>query len=131
MEGGQRYGTIQFTLKDGGIRENLKLLNRKTKKTIENFANDACKNIVEPYAKKNARWKNRTWMARRSLNAKVEKKGLKYQISVAHGVWYGVRLETWFEKRYAILWETIKMTSPQVMASYSKLLDKCGFFPSK
>lgn len=126
-ESSQRYATVGFKLETGKIAENLKLLNKNTKQKVESLANDACKNIVEPYAKTNARWKNRTWRARKGLNAKVEKKGLKYNITIAHGVWYGVRLETLFEKRYAILEETIKMTSPQILASYKNLLDKCGF----
>lgn len=127
----ERYAKVSYQLKTGKITENLKLLNKSTKAKVLELAEDACKNIVEPYAKKNARWKNRTWKARKGLNASVEKKGLKYNITIAHGVWYGVRLENWFERRYAILDETMKMTSPQVLASYANLLDRCGFIPKK
>lgn len=127
----ERYATVGFILKDGGIKENIKLLNRMTKEKVKSLAEDSCKNIIEPYAKRNARWKDRTGNARRGLNAKVSKKVLKYQITVAHGVWYGIRLETWFERRYAILEETIKMTSPKVLENYRNLLDKCGYFPKK
>ncbi len=63
---------------------------------------------MERYMKTNAPWKNRTHMARRTLNAryKRERRG-NFYIHLAHGVDYGNLLESMQSGRFAILRPTM------------------------
>lgn len=79
---------------------------------------------MEDYAKKNAPWKNHTWRARRGLSGYVEPKIGGYRIAIAHGVSYGVDLEFKYEKKYAIIPDTIKYGQAIILPAFNRLLHK-------
>jgi hypothetical protein len=71
--------------------------------------------VFENYAKENARWKDQTANARQSLHAFVEElTNDTVALYIAHGVDYGIQLETKYAGRYAIIWETIETHLVQI-----------------
>lgn len=79
---------------------------------------------MEAYAKRNARWINRTGEARRRLNASYSKEDDSFKITLAHGVDYGIWLELANEKRFAIIEETlVNVGENDVMKRFESLLD--------
>lgn len=109
------------------VLNNLKLLRKRNQEAVLAHAQMMCKQRIEPYAKEHAPWRDRTGNARRTLNAKAEFDGRivkKVSISLSHGVWYGYRLETWFNKRYQIIWPTIRDLGPEILASYNGYLNR-------
>lgn len=93
---------------------------------VEKFAGTSAGQL-ESYAKKNARWKDRTGDARRRLKGDYERTKTGYQLSLAHGVKYGIWLELAMERRYAIIEETIeKVGQDEIMPAFKGFLDKLG-----
>lgn len=110
-----------------GIRNNLKMLKKKNREAVLSHMQTMCKERITPYAKKNAPWRDRTGNARRTLEATAKLKGRVVQnveVTLSHGVWYGYRLETWFNKRYEIIWPTIRALSPEITRTYNNFLSK-------
>ena len=67
------------------------------------------RNVFETEDKRDARWTDRTGLARQSLNAFVDDLARNtVTLYLAHGVDYGAALEKRFAGRYAIVWETIQ-----------------------
>lgn len=98
----------------------------KAAAAIKGFAETGAKKL-EAYAKENARWKDRTGDARRRLKGSAEQVKNGYQLSLAHGVDYGIWLELAMERRYAIIEETIqKVGEEEVMPAFEKFMDKLG-----
>lgn len=65
--------------------------------------------IFETYAKQQAPWTDRTSNARQSLHAEVQQLSKDaVALYLAHGMQYGIYLETRWSGRYAIIWPTIQ-----------------------
>lgn len=122
----QNY-SITFKVEAEGVKNNLKLLKTRNREAVLRHAQMMAKQRIEPYAKEHAPWRDRTGNARRGLNAKAEFDGRiikTVQIVLSHGVWYGYRLETWFNQRYQILWPTIRDLGPEIVRSYNGYLNR-------
>ena len=79
---------------------------------------------MENYAKDNASWTDQTGNARQGLNSWVEEISEDIvRIYLAHGVEYGIYLETKWAGRYAIIWETI---SAHLQIIYGLLVEMLG-----
>lgn len=76
---------------------------------------------IEKYMKANAPWQDRTGNARKGLKTEVEQKGQKITIVLSNTVYYGVYLEQYMEKRFAIIDPTIKAKQGEVMESLKGL----------
>ena len=64
---------------------------------------------LEGYAKQNAPWTDRTSNARQGLHSFSQALGREtVALYLAHGMDYGIYLETRFQGRYAIIWPTIE-----------------------
>lgn len=72
---------------------------------------------AQAYAKRGAKWTDRTGNARGGLNAAYEGGGSTHRIVVAHSVSYGIWLEVRWSGRYAIINPTIAHEGPEVMRS--------------
>jgi len=82
---------------------------------------------LEAKAKTNAKWTNRTSMARRSLNGTVQHPNEHtIRMQVSHGVEYGVFLELAHEKNFAILWPTVSALMNEMLSGMQGLMDKIG-----
>ncbi len=80
---------------------------------------------VEDYAKRNAKWHDRTGHARSGLQAVADSQhGGPYKIILSHGVPYGIWLEVRFSGRLAIINPTIATQGPEVMRTVSAGLAK-------
>lgn len=110
----------------GSVLNNIKLLKSRNRDAVLAHAQKMCKQRIEPYAKEHAPWRDRTGNARRGLNANAKFEGLlarKVRITLSHGVWYGYRLETWFNQRYQIIWPTLRDLGPEILRSYNGYLN--------
>lgn len=119
--------SISFKLDAEGVKNNLKLLRSKNQQAVLQIAEDFCRKRIEPYMKANAPWKDRTGNARRGLSAKAKLKGTiikNVEIELSHGVWYGYRLEQWFNQRYQIIWPTARAMGPELMKECNGYLNK-------
>ncbi|WP_291632206.1 hypothetical protein [Clostridium sp.] len=74
-----------------------------------------CAAKLESDAKENRKWVDRTSAARNRMTAKSEKKAFGYRLTLAHGVDYGLWLELANEGNYAILDETIKKNTNDII----------------
>jgi len=78
----------------------------------------------EAAMKRGARWTDRTGNARNGLSAKAEHERDHHSIVLAHGVKYGVFLETRWAGRYAIVGPTSQSLGRQVMSGLNNLFAK-------
>jgi hypothetical protein len=76
---------------------------------------------MENEAKATHPWTNRTGEAERRIVGRVERRGDMTRISLSHGVRYGVYLELANEKRYAVLWPTIRRHAPEILNAVAKI----------
>jgi hypothetical protein len=82
-------------------------------------------NDMVNYAKSNAPWTDRTGKARANLRSYVtETKNNLFRVTLSHGVYYGIYLEYYYEGRFAIIFPTIEVYAPEIMRSFSGLLDE-------
>lgn len=103
------------------------------KKSLEEFANEckkkfdlyvvSCAEQLETYAKQNRPWTDRSTRARQGLKGTVTEEDHKYTIVLAHSVKYGKYLEFAHEQKYAIIFPTIKLKSPEIMEGFTGLID--------
>lgn len=72
--------------------------------------------VLETYAKMNAPWTDRTANARQSLHAFVrDESPVVVRLFLAHGVEYGVYLETRWQGRYSVIWPTLSAHFGQIL----------------
>jgi hypothetical protein len=114
--------SISFNTKD--MQERIRKLSIEEREAcIAKLKDDA--NAMVNYAKSNAPWTDRTGNARAGLRSYVtETKNNLFRIILSHGVYYGVYLEYYYEGRFAIILPTIEVYAPEIMRSFSGLLDE-------
>lgn len=115
---------IKVDTKD--LSDNLKTLEQDSFVKLQMYCNTEAKRW-EGFAKRNRPWTDRTTRARQSLNGFVENLKSSIRVCIAHGVWYGVSLETEHEKRYAILMPTVKHHATDFMKGLSILWKGMNF----
>ena len=71
----------------------------------------------ENYMKSHAPWTDRTGNARRGLKATVSQSKKKFvtTMELSHSVYYGIYLEYYYGKRYAIIEPTIRVKGPDLV----------------
>jgi hypothetical protein len=80
---------------------------------------------VETYARRNAKWHDRTGNARQGLHGVAESpSGGPYKIILAHVVPYGIYLEVRWSGRLGIINPTIAAEGPEVMRTVSAGLNE-------
>lgn len=105
---------------DNGIR--FSPYGRAVKNVIVEVAN-YWKPILETAAKEHAPWTDRTANARQGLQALVDELANDTVVLyLAHGVDYGIYLETKYAGRYAIIWPTISEHLPRIFAMLQSVL---------
>lgn len=105
------------------LKEAFQRMNEEQEDAIMMYAQTGAQKF-ENYAKENRRWKDRTGRARKSLTGYVTKNKDTVRVNIAHGVSYGIYLEMAHEKKYAILDETVKQNSEEVLEGYKELLEE-------
>ena len=87
--------------------------------------------ILEAAMKRDAPWHNITHEARRRLSASYTAENGIVDITLSHGVDYGVYLELAHKKEgevfapYAIIGPVVRADGKKIMASYSQFVQKC------
>lgn len=110
--------SVRNTLKE------LEAYNDRTIAGLEIVSKSAAKQM-EAYAKKNAKWTDRTGNARQKLTGDaywVDPKTL--ETVIAHQMDYGVWLELAMGRKYAILEEALNNVAPDLLKAYEKLVGK-------
>ena len=77
---------------------------------------------LEAEAKKKAPWTDRTANARNSIQGGAGWRQRKLVITLSGNMEYSVWLELANEKRYAILYPTIKRNAPEILRAYKKVI---------
>lgn len=98
-------------------------MQQKQETAIMMYAQTGAKKF-EAYAKENRRWVDRTGRARKTLVGYVTRYSHSVRVYIAHGVFYGIYLELCHEKKYAILAETIKKKSKEILEGFQGLLEE-------
>lgn len=107
----------------GELANGLNVFSERQEQALGIYADTAAQ-MLQDHMKSTAPWTDRTGEARRRLSAKSEKVENGYQITLAHGVDYGINLELDHEKRYAVIQPTILEKSNEVMQGFEGLLSK-------
>ena len=106
----------------GDLLKNLGSMSKKMPVAVRMYAETAAR-VLENDAKQRAPWTDRTGLARNTLRAYTAQlqPGI-CEITVSHGVTYGVYLELAHEKRFATIMPTIQRRSPEIMRGFKVLL---------
>lgn len=75
-------------------------------------------------AQKNRPWTDRTAQARQRIKGYCVRIDRGIRIYLAHGVDYGVFLEFAHEKRYAIIYPTLRRKGPEIIAGAMKAVSR-------
>ncbi len=105
------------------IYRNLDALPERLEKSLEKYGQTSSKQL-EAEAKKNRKWIDRTGQARQRLLGGSELKPGKLIIYLQHGVDYGVYLEFAHEKKYAIVFPTLRRQAPEIMNGLRGVMNK-------
>lgn len=105
------------------LEDTLNEMEQKQEDAVMMYAQTGAQ-LFESYAKQNRRWTDRTSRARQTLIGYVTKYSHSIRIYIAHGVFYGIYLELAHEKKYAILEETIKQKSKEILDGFKGLLEE-------
>ena len=115
----QFYSIVMIYLKIKDVKEER---DYKNKKKFDLYVT-SCAEQLETYAKQNRPWTDRSTRARQGLKGTVTEEDHKYTIVLAHSVKYGKYLEFAHEQKYAIIFPTIKLKSPEIMEGFTGLID--------
>ena len=105
------------------LEQNIMSLPQRIEKAAEAYGRTVSVKM-EGEAKENRPWHDRTAQARQRLKGRCEKEPGKLRIYLSHGVDYGIYLELTHEKRYAIIYPTLRKEAPEVISGMRGLLDK-------
>lgn len=116
-------GSIKGSLTLGGdLFKTMKTFSERAPMGVRMYCETAAKKL-EGDAKQKAPWTDRTGLARKTLTAYVtELNPGVCEITVAHGMYYGVFLELAHEKRFATIMPTIQRNSNEIMKGFKVLL---------
>lgn len=117
---------IVWKFDDDPLSQGIYLLDERADAAVNMLAKNAA-STLESDAKEQAKWTDRTGMARKSLKGSVEKTHSNYRIILAHGVDYGIWLELAHEKRFAIVNPLIELHAPFIMEDFKNLMEKMGY----
>lgn len=116
--------SASFKFDFSGLLKGLADAELKLKFALEAYAKTSAAKL-ENYAKRNARWTDRTGDARNRLKGDSEAYGSGYRLSLAQGVTYGIWLEFAHERKYAIIEETINIVgSKDIMPGLAQLFGR-------
>lgn len=107
-------GSFEVKFKDDELRKKLDNADdgarRFIRATMEFHARS-----VQAYARRNAKWTDRTSNARNGLIAFTEEHGRLWRIVITHSVSYGIWLEIRWGGRYSIIRPSVQHEGPLVM----------------
>ena len=93
----------------------------KTKAAIALYGDSVAKKM-EAHAKSNYKWTPRSGAAHQRLNSTSKWHGPVVRVELSHGVDYGIYLEFYNEKRYAIIKPTIDYMTPSAIRGLQNIM---------
>ncbi len=105
------------------LSRNLNMLPDRLEMALKKYGDTTARQL-EAEAKKNRKWIDRTAHARQRLQGGSELRPRKLIIYLQHGVDYGVYLEFAHEKKYAIVYPTLRREAPRVMNGLRGVMNK-------
>lgn len=104
------------------VLKRLNDMQARTRASLQIIADSAVK-AMESYAKKNARWTDRTGNARQRLKGSIRWEQSALIAAISHNVDYGMWLELCNEKKYAILEEALESQAQNLLDAYQRFLN--------
>lgn len=104
-----------------GMYSKLNLMPERMEDALMAYGNTAAADL-QGEAQKTRPWTDRTAQARQRIKGYCIKTGTGVKIYLAHGVEYGIYLEFAHEKRYAVIYPTLRRKGPQIMAGCMKMI---------
>lgn len=117
--------SLGFKMDITDLEKKLNSYSRKADAAIKMFADTTSQTLASD-CREQAKWTDRTGLARKSIRGDVKDLPNGYRIEVAYGVDYGLWLELANEQKYAIIEPTIRLTSPYIINDLEGLLNKMG-----
>ncbi len=112
-----------FRWKHDSLSSNLKILPAQVERAVI-AAVEYGATIGEARARQDAPWTDRSADARNTLNTRTQHRTGEHRIILAHGMPYGIFLETRWAGRYRVIVPTINWTGDQVMKLLNGLLSR-------
>jgi hypothetical protein len=112
-----------FKIDPSNLLKGLSDLDQRKYKAIDRYADTAGKKL-EAEAKKDAPWTDRTSLARQTIKGGKEWESEKCHVYVAGNTDYFPYLEFDNEKKYAILYPTLKKLEYEIIQGMNKILEK-------
>lgn len=106
-----------------GLYEEFNVIPERVEKAILAYGETEAARM-EKLAKENRRWRDRSGEARKRLTGSCETIPEGIRITLSHGVDYGVSLEFRYEKKYAIIYPTLRKEAPEVMQGLKGLMER-------
>lgn len=117
---------FDFKFDASGLLRGLERFESKSDEAFSAYAQTSALKL-QNYAKKHRKWTDRTGHARQRLTGKSYPVSKGYELSLSHGVDYGIWLELAHEKRFAIIDPTINYVGTQeIMPGFQRLLERLG-----
>lgn len=77
---------------------------------------------LEAEAKTNRPWRDRTAQARQRIKGDCERTDKGIRLTLSHGVDYGPDLEFRHQKRYAIIYPTLRRMAPEILRGFGETM---------
>jgi len=106
---------IEWNGTDQQMKRNMAAYGVAVNNTLFQLGQFFAEKRLEPFAKRNAPWSDRTSNARQGLFAVTLKEGDKVVLILSHGVDYGVFLELAHQGNFAIIGPTLQQHYGEIM----------------
>ena len=104
------------------MEDMIRSLPDRTEKALMAYGETSARKL-QSIAARERPWTDRTSHARQRLEGYCKKdESEKIRIYLAHGVDYGVELEFKYEKRYAIIYPTLRREAPKIVSGLKKVV---------
>lgn len=114
---------MSIRLDASGLLNGLSKMEFKVQQGTRLYAETAATKMIN-YAKKNAPWDDDTGNSRGTMDYEVTNKGKSVEIKLRGNTPHFKYLELAMEKRYAILFPTIKRWKGEVLSGWAKVVSK-------
>lgn len=114
---------MSIRLDASGLLNGLSEMEFKVQQGTRLYAETAATKMIN-YAKKNAPWTDRTGNSRQTMDNEIISKGKSMEIRLRGNTPHFKYLELAMEKRYAILFPTIKRWKGEVLSGWAKVVSK-------
>lgn len=112
-----------FKIDANKLLKGLSEVDERRKKAVDRYSDAAAKKL-EAEAKKEAKWTDRTGLARQTISSGKQWEDDKCNIYVAGNQEYSPYLEFANEKKYAILYPTLLKLQNEIIQGMNKILEK-------